>query len=216
MDKTIDIMFFLIYNETNKINIRTKGITKMQKNIKLTGLAVGFLALGLVAFPSVAAADPPQETGVTTVNVQVGSTITLSGASAAVVNITPALGSTGTSVQTLSVTTNSSSGYQLKIEMNDANKNLVYSINNITPTTNGTSAAVLQNDSWGYNFSDSSPVAATTFLTIPNKGAPTTIRSENAGATAQATYVTFGALPTANLPSGTYTGQVLYTAVANS
>jgi hypothetical protein len=184
----------------------------MQKNIKLkTGIALFALVLGVVAFPGVVLAV--SQTGTTTVNINVGSQITL-GNGTTTVNINPVLGSTGTAVQTLTVTTNNSSGYQLKIEMNSTNKNLVNGANNITPTTNGATAAALQNNTWGYNFSTSN-VAATDFLTIPTQGSPTTIASSTTTASAVATYVTFGAQPTASLPSGTYTGSVLYTAVTN-
>ncbi|MCL1929912.1 hypothetical protein FWF93_02140 [Candidatus Saccharibacteria bacterium] len=186
----------------------------MKKNINLTaGLAAGALVLSVVAFPGIAAAVQAQDSGTTTVNVNVGSQITLSNGNTTV-NINPTLGTTGTAVQTLTVTTNNTTGYLLQIEMNSINKSLLSGANAITATTNGTTAAALQNDTWGYNFGTTN-VAASTFLTIPTQGTPSTIASSSTTANAVATYVTFGAQPTASLPSGTYTGEVLYTAVVN-
>jgi hypothetical protein len=187
----------------------------MQKNTKLkTGIMVGVLALGAAILPSVvSAANPATDTGTTTVNVSVGSVITL-GNGTTDVNIAPTVGQTGTAVQTLTVTTNSSSGYQLKIAMNSASTSLVSGANNITATTNGTTAGLLQNNTWGYNYSTSN-VAASDFLSIPSQGSPVTIASSTTTASAVPTYVTFGALPTASLPTGTYAGSVLYTAVTN-
>jgi len=189
----------------------------MQKKIKLkASIAVGALVFGVVAFPGAAWAaiqGVDFDSGTTTVNVTVGSQITLANA-ATTVNINPVLGSTGTSVQALTVTTNNTTGYQLKIEMNSAVKSLINGASAITATSNGTTAGALQDNTWGYNFG-STNVTATTFLTIPDQGTPTTIATLSTTANAVPTYVTFGAQPTASLPSGTYTGSVLYTAVVN-
>ena len=188
----------------------------MLKNSKLkTAIAVSVVGLGLIAFPGIALAA--QDTGITTVNVNVGSQITLTNGSTTV-NINPVLGTTGSAVQALSVTTNNTTGYQLTIEMNSLNRSLMNGANAITASTNPVSPTptpgALQNDTWGFNYGTTS-TAATTFMGIPAQGSPFTIATSNVTANNVATYVTFGALPTVSLPSGTYTGSVLYTAVTN-
>lgn len=185
----------------------------MRKNINLKiSIAVGALVLGVAAFPT--AAFAVADTGSTTVNVTVGSQITL-GNGSTTVNINPTLGSTGTAVQTLTVTTNHAAGYTLSIQMNNASTSLMNGLDAITATSNGSTPAALQNNTWGWNSSTSSSVAAATFKTIPAQGSPANIASSVTTASAAPVYVTFGAQPTASLASGTYTGSVLYTATTN-
>jgi uncharacterized protein (TIGR02145 family) len=161
--------------------------------------------------------------------------ITLTGATG-VVTIAGPLNSTLTTVQSLTVTTNSNQGYYLQIEMNDGSTNLfnaldtgkscsggfycVASTANGLASTDGSLAGLvpgnakgLAGDTWGYNFSGSSNSPASGFFTVPERNKPQIINSANGAVADHPTYVTFGARPTGNFPSGVYQNSVLYTAV---
>jgi uncharacterized protein (TIGR02145 family) len=179
----------------------------------------------------------PNSSAAADVSLNVDSTITLS-ASTNAVNLAGSLNTTLTSVQTINVTTNSHNGYTLQFQMNDASTSLFNVLDTNKTCTNGfacvttipnhlasaygtmddlSTAVPLPNDTWGYNFSHNSTTLTAphnTFYTVPDQTHPQVINSKYTPITGDPTYITFGAHPTNNLPSGHYQNSILYTATS--
>jgi hypothetical protein len=189
----------------------------------------GVLAIvGLVLAPAVANAV----TGTTTVNAVVGSTISIATSGTVNLAITPTAGGSATSASdSVVVTTNRSTGYNLKINAGAAT---LSSGGNSIAAAPGTIAApvALGTNTWGFRFDDAS--AGTGFTAAPATTAETnvaaltntkwaavpttaaTIKTTSAAATSgDTTAIFYGAKVDTTKPDGTYTGTVTYTAVVN-
>ena len=165
----------------------------------------------------------------TTINANLGSTISISTSGSVTLNVTPVSGGSQTSASdTVSVSTNNSSGYYLTLSDSDANTNLVNGGNNIAAHA-GTQASpsALANNRWGYRvdsiggFSTGGAVennvttSSITYAGIPASGSPNTIKTTGATASGDTTTVWYAVKADTTNPKGTYTDIVTYTATTN-
>ncbi|MFZ1258325.1 MAG: hypothetical protein WAQ25_02540 [Candidatus Saccharimonas sp.] len=184
--------------------------------------------VGLVVAPL--SADAIANSSTTTVNATINPVITISSGPTVGFTITPtATGMSSSSSDTVSVSTNRSNGYNLKLEDNDASSNLVSGANNITPTS-GTFAApasMATANTWGYRVdgagtfgagptSAETDVAtlAGTWAAVPVLGSPNTIKTTASPGTSTTT-VWYGAKANTSIPDGVYSDVVKYTATTN-
>jgi len=198
----------------------------MKKIIKYTSIVLTSAAI--VALPVFSASA---ETSNTVITANIGSTISVQSTSNVALNINPtatqAKASSGKA--TVTVSTNNATGYNLKIGMNGADRNLNKASDNITAHA-GTLAAptALANNTWGYrvenaggfNAGNVTPEnnvdnLAGTFAGVPAQNAEEEIKNHNAAVQSNTTDVLFGAKVDATKPSGAYTGTVVFTATAN-
>jgi hypothetical protein len=198
----------------------------MKKIIKYTSIVLTSAAI--VALPVFSASA---ETSNTVITATIGSTISVQSTSNVALNINPtatqAKASSGKA--TVTVSTNNATGYNLKIGMNGADRNLNKATDNITAHA-GTLAAptALANNTWGYrvenvggfnagNITPENNVndLAGTFAGVPAQNAEEEIKNHNAAVQSNTTDVLFGAKVDATKPSGAYTGTVVFTATAN-
>ena len=198
----------------------------MKKIIKYTSIVLTSAAI--VALPVFSASA---ETSNTVITATIGSTISVQSTSNVALNINPtatqAKASSGKA--TVTVSTNNATGYNLKIGMNGADRNLNKATDNITAHA-GTLAAptALANNTWGYrvenvggfNAGNVTPEnnvndLAGTFAGVPAQGTEEQIKNHNAAVQSNTTDVLFGAKVDATKPSGAYTGTVVFTATAN-
>ena len=198
----------------------------MKKIIKYTSIVLTSAAI--VALPVFSASA---ETSNTVITATIGSTISVQSTSNVALNINPtatqAKASSGKA--TVTVSTNNATGYNLKIGMNSADRNLNKATDNITAHA-GTLAAptALANNTWGYrvenvggfNAGNVTPEnnvndLAGTFAGVPAQNAEDQIKNHNAAVQSNTTDVLFGAKVDATKPSGAYTGTVVFTATAN-
>ncbi len=197
------------------------------KNIKacLFILLSFFIVFGVTAAVSALTAS-------TTISSSISSVISLLTTNGTVnVNVTPtASGAQTIASDTVTVSTNDSSGYTLQVADTDANTNLVSGGNNIaaasgTQTTPTTQSA----NTWGYavqgvgGFNSSGYTTASSaaisgslkFAGVPATGSPNTIKTTSGTASSDTTTVWYAVAADTTQPSGTYTDSVTYTATAN-
>lgn len=158
-------------------------------------------------------------------------TITASTLGTVNLNITPSSSGVYTiDTDTVTVTTNSSNGYNLQLNVNSSTSNaLVSGSNNLNASSaSDSSPAVLPNNTWGYRIDDFSgfgagpttaqsnqPSSTLSFAGVPLSIAPTTIKTTATSApSGDSTSVWYGVHATNTQPSGLYTIDVTYTAVA--
>lgn len=184
-------------------------------------------SLMLMAMPMAASAL----TANTTVSSVIGSSISLLSTSGTVnVNVTPtAGGAQTTAADTVTVSTNDTAGYTLKMSSSSATTSLVSGSNNVTATT-GTAAApvALTSGQWGYRVDgqsgfgagptsaiNSAAIGTVTYAGVPASTTPVTLLTTATTASNAATSVWYSVAANTSVPSGTYTGTVTYTATAN-
>ena len=191
-------------------------------------LATGSLVvLAVVAAPLTVNA----ETTSTAISSSIGSTIGVLTSSGTVnLNATPdADGVQTIAADTVTVSTNNSAGYNLKLGLTAAQATLVSGGNSIAAAS-GTFAApaALGANSWGYrvdgagtfgagptNGLTSLTYVATTFARVPATALPDTIKTTATTATNNTTAVWYSVAVNTATPSGVYTGNVTYTATTN-
>lgn len=197
------------------------------KSIKNIILAV-ISGLGLlISLPLLVSAD----TANSTISVGVGSTITAFTTSGTVTlgALTPdATGRQSIQKDTVTVDTNSTSGYTLTLNDADTTYTLASGGNSFA-ATGGTPAApaALSNNTWGWrvdslsNFGAGPTSAASnavpsslTFAGIPANGSPFTVRTTATNGSSF-TDIWYSARANNTLPNGTYTNIVTYTATVN-
>jgi len=170
-------------------------------------------------------------TATTTISSNISSVISLLTTNGTVnVNVVP----TGAGAQTIAsdtvtVSTNDSSGYTLQLAETGGSSNLVSGSNTI-PASSGTqsSPATMAVNTWGYRMDSvggfgSGPTSAVSsvaigslkFATVPASGSPDTLKTTSGTATSDTTTVWYGVAANTSQPSGTYTNSVTYTATAN-
>lgn len=193
-------------------------------------IVVGSLAaavvLGGVFIPTSYAA-----TANTTINVAVGSAISISTLGSVNLDITPtSSGSASSASDTVTVSTNDTAGYTLQLADADSSDTLTSGTNTIAAST-GTLAipVTLAVNSWGFRVDSSTlafgagPTTAQTnaasltgkWAAVPVSGSADTIKSTTAVASGDTTTVWYGADVDSTVPNGTYTDTVTYTATAN-
>ena len=199
---------------------------QLVKKVLIAG--VGSLAvIGGILLPAVAFAAVSDSKN-TTINANIGSTISINSTSGTVnLAITPTGSGSATSASdTVSVSTNNALGYILQLSSSSAQVTLTNGANTIAASA-GTQAApiTLANNTWGYRVDGiggflSGPTSAQTnqssltglWAGIPASGSPNTIRTTNATATNETTVVWYGAKADTSKPNGTYQNTVTYTA----
>ena len=133
-------------------------------------------------------------------------------------DVAPTTSGTFTSTtSTLSIATNNPSGYDLYLSAADGD-NVLRNENPtiedvINPTADGTKQAEFTNNTWGYNLSGgSSTQTPDTYNAVPKDGT-TALDSTTAPSTTNYN-LTFGAKVDTNIASGTYSSEVIISAVA--
>jgi hypothetical protein len=183
--------------------------------------------VGVVLSPVAAAAIGAN----TTINATIGSTISMTTSSTVAIAVTPtASGAMSSASDTVSVTTNNATGYALTLANGDATTSLANGANTILADagTQGTPTAGLTNNRWGYRVDGvggfgagpttaESNVAssARSWAGVPATGAPNTLKTTAATASADTTTVWYGVKADTTKPNGVYTDSVTYTATTN-
>ena len=197
----------------------------MFKKLKLKKIIIGLtISLPALAMPLNAFAATDSKN--TTINAVISSVISMTTTSTVAINVTPVSGGSQTSASdTVTVSTNNATGFDLTLANNDATRSLVNGANSIAAHT-GTKAAptALANNSWGYavgglgTFDGSYSIitnansSSTKWAGVPASGSPDNIRSTTTTAAADVTTVWYSIKADTTKPNGTYTDVVTYTA----
>ena len=183
--------------------------------------------VGLLIAPVAVAAS----TATTTINSVVSPVISLFTTSGTVdLNVTPtSAGAQTTASDTVTISTNDTAGYTLKLSATTTNTNLVSGANNIAAIS-GTFAApvVLTSGTWGYRIDsaggfgagptailNSAVIGALTYAGVPSSATPTTLATTATTAVNAVTTVWYSTADNYSVATGTYTQQVTYTATTN-
>ena len=199
------------------------NVSKRQRALSAT-MAVS--VVGLAFSPVIASAA----TANTVINATLGSTISVTTSTPVAISLTPTAGGVvSSSSDTVSVSTNNTSGYTLTLEDNDATTTLVSGANSIAAHS-GTQASptTLANNTWGYRVDSvggfgAGPTSAETnngssstiWAGVPATGSPNTLKTTSSTASNDTTTVWYGVKVTSSQPNGTYTDTVTYTATTN-
>jgi hypothetical protein len=197
------------------------------KRKKLTkGALFAAVMLGILVTPALVQAATATED--TVINAQISSTISITTSTTVALPITPTIGgSQTTAADTVTVATNSATGYNLSIRDSDANTNLVNGANNIAAhTATVASPTELASNTWGFRVDGAGGFGAgptsgsvdqasnaSTFAGVTTSAV--VLKTTSAPAAGDVTSVFFSAKADTSLPNGTYTGTVLYTATTN-
>jgi hypothetical protein len=184
-------------------------------------------SMSLLIIPIAASAT----TTSTTVSSVISPVISLLSSSGTVnLNATP----TGSGVQTIAsdtvtVSTNDSAGYTLKLGETGGNSALMSGGNTI-PASSGTQASPIAEtvNTWGYRVdgvggfgagptsaASNQTIGSAKFAAIPATGSPDTLVTTSSTASSAVTTVWYGVAVNTSTASGTYTNDVTYTATAN-
>lgn len=178
----------------------------------------GTLAVVALALSPVMASAATQS-GNTTINATIGSTISLSTNGTVAISVTPTgAGAASTASDTVTVSTNDADGYTLSIQGDDATPTLTNGANTIAAQV---TPGDMANNSWGYSLDVTTVKTNVANLTgnwlgVPASGSPAQLKTTATTASADATTVWYGVKADTSKPSGVYTGTVTYTAVTNA
>ena len=201
----------------------------MSKNIQKVSL---LSTAALVAvFALIATTSGQANAATTSVNSSIGSIISLFTTSGSVaINATPSAGGVQTIANdVVTVSTNDSAGYTLKLGETTASSALVAGGNSIVASSGTLASPVAQSvNSWGYRVDSiggfgagpttgvtNAAIGAIKFAAIPATATPDTIKTTAATASSDTTNVWYGVAVNTATPSGSYTNSVTYTAIAN-
>lgn len=200
----------------------------MKKILKYTSVVLTSAAI--VALPIFSASA---ETSTTTVTANINSTLSMSSDANAsfTINPTSTQAKSSSNKATVTVSTNNATGYNLKIGMIGADNALknTAAVSQIDAHTGSFGApAAMALNKWGYRvdgagtFGAGTTTAETdvndlaqTWAAVPVQNSEDTIKNHASAVQSHQTDVYFGAKVDATKPSGAYTGQVQFTAVAN-
>ena len=191
-----------------------------------TGIVlVVIFGAGATIISSVSAAN-------TTISSQISSVISLFTTSGTVNDDVTPTGSGAQTIQsdTVTVSTNDSSGYTLQLAESSATTTLTSGSNTI-PASSGsqTTPTVMAANTWGYRvdglggFGAGPTTQATNaaisgtikFAGVPASGSPNTLADTSGTASNAVTTVWYGVAANTSQPTGTYTNTVTYTCTAN-
>lgn len=197
-----------------------------QKSKKYQSLAAVAIVFGVVASPAVAGAA----TDTTTITSDIGSAITITSDGSVTADVTPTSSAAQTiASDTVTVNTNNSAGYTLQLADSDATNTLASGGNSL-PALGGTVASPVAQtaNTWGFRVDgqggfgagptssqNSGALGSVTFAGVPASSSPVTIRTTSSVASNDDTTVWYGVAANNTQPTGTYSGQVTYTATAN-
>ena len=136
-------------------------------------------------------------------------------------NVTPTQNGTFSSnTASLSISTNNETGYSLymatsngKNTLASQNPNTTDTISSISSDENGIPSTDFPSNTWGYSLDEAAPTNTTTYQAVPTDN--TTALKTTSTASNDSYNLTFGAKVDTSLPSGTYSNQVIVSAVAN-
>lgn len=188
------------------------------------------LALSLLSFvlaPVAAGAATANTTIISQVNAVIG-VFTTSGT--VNVDVTP----NGTGVQTIAsdtvtISTNASAGYTLKLAESTGSSDLVSGSDTI-PASSGTQTSPIAAavNTWGYRVdgiggfgagptssASNQSIGSAKFAAVPATASPNTIKTTSSTATNDTTTIWYQVSANTSTPPGTYTNTVVYTAVTN-
>lgn len=176
------------------------------------------------------AASAAADTSSTTINATVGSVISISSGATVSLSLTPTAGGVVSSASnTVSVSTNNSSGYTLTLANSDATTNLVSGGNTIAAHS-GTQASptALAANTWGYRVvgvggfgagaysaETNNGSSSSTWAGVPATSSPVTLKTTATTASNDTTTVWYGVRANSTKVGGTYTDTVTYTATTN-
>ena len=200
------------------------GTKSFGRPLALASSASLALLLSLMLFPSLPDSASAEETS-TKVNLTVNPIISVSLQDSITVDVTPTQNGTFSSnTASLSISTNNETGYSLYMATsngkntltsnNPSTTNVISAINTTTNDTGITSSNFTSN-TWGYNLSQESPSSSTTYKPVPTTNGNTAIISTTSPTDTDTYNLTFGTKVDTTLPSGTYSNQVIISAVAN-
>jgi hypothetical protein len=146
------------------------------------------------------------------------------------VNVVP----TGSGAQTIAadtvtISTNDTSGYTLQLGETGAGGTMVSGGNNIPASSGSQASPVAESaNTWGYRVDSiggfgagptsgqaSAAIGAIKFAAVPATGSPNTIKATSGTASNDTTSVWYGVAANTSQATGTYTNSVTYTATAN-
>ena len=205
----------------------------MRQHIKAR-LASAAAAVGVVGVAlAPVAASAATATANTTINAVIASVISITTSGTVTLNITPVSGGAQTSASdTVTVSTNNATGYNLKIKDSDATLTLTNGANTIAASSNTfATGGVLANNTWGWavantttgigaNGFDASYSTFTDQTSHASKWAGITatdqqFKNTSTTASGDTTTVWYSAKADTTKPNGTYTDTVVYTATTN-
>lgn len=211
-----------------------KVSTLMKKlTINKGRIAAAVSVLAVVVSPAIASAA--SDTANTVINATINAAITISTATPVAISLTPTSSAVLTSASdTVTVSTNRSTGYNLAVADSDANTNLVNGGNNIAAHS-GTKASptALANNTWGfavnsgttgigangfdasYSTESNSTTSTSLWAGMPASGSPVMLKTTASTASGDTTTVWYAAKVNLSLPDGVYTDTVTYTATTN-
>ena len=179
--------------------------------------AATLLLLSAFLFPYLPEQVSAEEQG-TTATLTIDTSVAISVPSEVTVDANPTPeGEFSKSTVELGISTNNYTGYDLYLSAADGD-NVLRNENPtiedvINPTTDGTKQAEFTNNTWGYNLSGgSSTQPSDTYNAVPKDGT-TALDSTTAPSTTNYN-LTFGAKVDTNIASGTYSSEVIISAVA--
>lgn len=195
----------------------------MKRHRLYTGIGILFLLLA----PVVASAA----TSNTTISSDISAVIGVFTTSGTVnVDVAPSgAGAQTIASDTITVSTNSTAGYTLKLAESTGSSNLV-SGSDLIPASAGSQASPVAAavNTWGYRVdgiggfgagptsaASNQAIGALTFAAVPATGSPNTIKTTATTATNDTTTVWYQVTADTSTPPGTYTNTVVYTAVTN-
>lgn len=200
-----------------------------RQSIRKHVVASATILVGLFfAAPVIAAAS---STTSTTVSSSIGSVISLLSSNGTVnVNVAP----TGSGAQTIAsdtvtVSTNDTSGYVLQLAESGASSNMT-SAGNTLPASSGTQTTptAMVANTWGYRVDSlggfgagptsgvsSQAIGSAKFAAVPATASPNTLKTTATTASNDTTTVWYGVAANTSQPAGTYTNSVTYTVTAN-
>jgi hypothetical protein len=176
-------------------------------------------------------ASAATQSGTTTINAAVASTLTIATNPTVSIALQPTASPVLTSVSdTVQVSTNSANGYYLTLSDGDTVTNLVNGANTIAAHA-GTFATptAMATNTWGYRIVNQGGFGATaysaetnstssssTWAGIASSATPQTVKTTATTAASDPTVVWYAVKVDSTKPNGTYTDTVTYTAVSNS
>lgn len=201
----------------------------MQRAKKYQGIIIFTMTLAgvLLVTPAIAGAA----TTSTTISSDIGSVIsTFTSSGTVTANVIPTgAGAQTIASDTITVSTNDSSGYTLQLEDSNATTTLTAGSNTIAASSGTQASPVAQTaNTWGYRVDgaggfgagptssrSSGTITATTFAGVPASGSPNTLKTTATTASNDTTTVWYGVTANTSQPTGTYSDSVTYTATAN-
>jgi len=202
----------------------------MLYSLKLKNKLIIGSALSLIALLAIPVTTSALTTG-TTISSNLSPVISLLTSSGTVnLNAIPS----GSGVQTIAsdtvtVSTNNSAGYTLKLGETGASSALVSGGNSIVASTGSQASPIAQTaNSWGYRIdgvggfgagtttaASSQAIGAVKFAAVPETGSPDTLVTTAATASNATTTVWYGLAVNTTAATGIYTNSVTYTATTN-